>query len=402
MPNNNNGGPWGGGGGDDRDDKKGGNRDPWGGSGDRGQDNRGGNRGQQPVPDLDEIVRKGQEQLKILMGGRSGGGRSGSRGPGGGGVGRRGLFLGLIVLVGLWLAMSFYTVRPEEQSVELTFGECRGDCIGQPGLNFAPWPIVTHEIVQVTRENTEEIGSGTIRGTSAGLMLTGDENIVDITFQVVWNVRDPEQFLFNLSNPMSTIQAVAESAMREVVSRSRLSPILSRDRGIISQEVRDLIQQTLDDYGSGVNIVRLNFDRADPPQEVIDAFREVQAARQERSTLQNRADAYANQTLAGARGSAAQRLQEAEGYRAQVVNAAQGEGARFTAVQEEYVKAPEVTRERLYLETMENVLGDVRLFLLDAPTGGGSNSVLPYLPLDSLRAPPAPPANTSAQAGGNQ
>ena len=226
------------------------------------------------------------------------------------------------MVLGFWLLMSFYTVRPEEQSVELTFGECRGDCIGQPGLNFAPWPIVTHEIVSVTRENTEEIGSGTVRGTSAGLMLTGDENIVDITFQVVWNVRDPAEFLFNLSDPASTIQAVAKSAMRGVVSRSQLSPILNRDRGIISQEVQDLIQQTLDEYGSGVNIVRVNFDRADPPQEVIDAFREVQAARQERSTLQNQADAYANQTLAAARGNSAQILQEAEGYRAQVVNAA--------------------------------------------------------------------------------
>jgi len=402
MPYSNNGGPWGGGGGDD---KKGGNRDPWG--GDRGNDrgnDRGGNRGgQTPVPDLDEIVRKGQEQLKILMGGRSGGGggRPGGRGPGAG-FGKRGLLLGAVVLVGIWAAMSVYTVRPEEQSVELTFGECRGDCVGQPGLNFAPWPIVTHEIVQVTRENTEDIGSGTVRGTAAGLMLTGDENIVDITFQVVWNVRDPEQFLFNLSNPASTIQAVAESAMREVVSRSQLAPILNRDRGIISQEVKDLIQQTLDSYGSGVNIVRVNFDKADPPSEVIDAFREVQAARQERSTLQNRADAYSNQTLAGARGSAAQKLQEAEGYRAQVVNAASGEAARFKAVQEEYVKAPEVTRERLYLETMEKVLGDVQLFLLDTPAGS-SNGVLPYLPLDRLRpAPAAPAAATAAPAGGSQ
>ena len=282
-------------------------------------------------------------------------------------------------------------MRPEEQSVELTFGECRGDCIGQPGLNFAPWPIVTHEVVQVTRENTEEIGSGTVRGTSAGLMLTGDENIVDITFQVVWNVRDPAEFLFNLSDPTSTIQAVAESAMRGVVSRSQLSPILNRDRGIISQEVKDLIQQTLDEYGSGVNIVRVNFDRADPPQQVIDAFREVQAARQERSTLQNQADAYANRTLAEARGNSAQTLQEAEGYRARVVNAAQGEASRFTAVQEEYVKAPEVTRKRLYLETMQDVLGNVRMFVIDTPSGNASG-IVPYLPLNELK--PMPPAPT--------
>jgi membrane protease subunit HflK len=394
MPYSNNGGPWGGGGGGGGggDDKKGG-RGPWGGGG-RGPG------GQPPVPDIDEIVRKGQEQLKILMGGRGGGGRG--RGPGGGGGGsviggRRGLMIAGLLLVGFWLLMSVYTVRPEEQSVELTFGECRGDCIGQPGLNFAPWPIVTHEIVQVTRENTEDIGSGTIRGTSAGLMLTGDENIVDITFQVVWNVRDPTEFLFNLSNPTSTIQAVAESAMREVVSRSELSPILSRDRGIISQEVQELIQATLDEYGSGVHIVRVNFDKADPPTEVIDAFREVQAARQERSTLQNRADAYANQTLAEARGNAAQALQEAEGYRAQVVNAAQGEASRFTAVQQEYVKAPEVTRQRLYLEAMEGVLGDVQMFLLDTPSGSGQGLV-PYLPLNELRRPQPAPQNQTGES----
>jgi membrane protease subunit HflK len=348
------------------------------------------------VPDIDEIVRKGQEQLKILMGGRTG--PRGPRSGGGGGFGPRGFAILAAALVGFWMLMSFYTVRPEEQAVELTFGECRGDCIGQPGLNFAPWPIVTHEVVQVTRENTEEIGSGTVRGTAAGLMLTGDENIVDITFQVVWNVRDPAQFLFNLSDPTSTIQAVAESAMREVVSRSQLSPILSRDRGIISQEVQDLIQQTLDEYGSGVNIVRVNFDKADPPQQVIDSFREVQAARQERSTLQNQADAYANRALAEARGNSAQILQQAEGYRARVVNAAAGEASRFTAVQQEYVNAPEVTRKRLYLETMQDVLGNVRMFVVDTPSGN-TNGIVPYLPLNELKAaPPAPAATT----GGTQ
>lgn len=387
MPYSNNGGPWGG--------KKGGGsgdggRGPWNTGGSGGGGDKRGSGGQPQVPDIDEIVRKGQEQLKVLMGGKlggGGGGRGGS-GGGGGGIGKRGIALIGLAAVGLWLMASVYTVRPEEQSVELTFGECRGDCIGQPGLNFAPWPFVTHEIETVTREQTVEIGSGTLRGASAGLMLTGDENIVDINFDVVWNIRDLAEYKFNLSNPQSTIEAVSESAMREVVSRSQLSPILSRDRGIISQEVSDLIQATLDEYNSGMNVVRVNFDKADPPQEVINAFREVQAARQERSTLQNRADAYANETLAGARGQSAQLLQEAEGYRAQVVNDAQGESSRFSAVLAEYVKAPDVTRKRLYLETMESVLGDVQMFLTDTQ-GEGGQGIVPYLPLNELRRPVA-------------
>lgn len=393
MPYSNNGGPWGGGGGD----KKGGGRGPWGGGngggngngGDKkGGGNGGGPGGQTPIPDIDEIVRKGQEQLRILMGGgRGGGGRGGPQGAGGGGIGKRGLLIAGGGLVALWVFMSVYTVRPEEQSVELTFGECRGDCIGEPGLNFAPWPVVTREIVQVTGERTEEIGSGTLRGASDGLMLTGDENIVDITFQTVWNVRDPAQFIFNLSDPTATIQAVADSAMREVVSRSDLSPILSRDRGVISQEVQELVQSTLDGYGSGVNVVRVNLLRADPPEQVIDAFREVQAARQERSTLQNRADAFANERLAAARGESAQLLQEAESYRAQQVNSATGEASRFSAVLEEYLKAPDVTRKRLYLETMEGVLGSVQMFLVDTPSGNQSG-VVPYLPLNELRRTP--------------
>jgi membrane protease subunit HflK len=387
MPYSNNGGPWGGGGGD----KKGGGQGPWG-SGDGGND-RGGGRGpggQPPVPDLDEIVRKGQEQLKILMGGgRTGGGRG--RGPGGGSggnplFGRRGLIFIAVALVGVWLLMSVYTVRPEEQSVELTFGECSGDCIGEPGLNFAPWPIVTHEIVQVTRENTEEIGSGTVRGTSEGLMLTGDENIVDIDFQVVWNILRPDLFLFNLAEPNQTIQAVSESAMREVIARSQLKPILSRDRAAISQEVQELIQATLDSYESGVNIVRVNFDGADPPPQVIDAFRDVQAAEQDRDTEEKRAEAYANQKLAGARGEVAQLLQEAEGYRAQVVNEAKGEAARFESVYNEYVLAPVVTRKRIYLETIEQVLGDLDKIIIDENVGGsGGQGVVPYLPLNELR-----------------
>ncbi len=359
---------------------------PWGGGGDRGGDddrNRGQRpppqRGPQPVPDIDELMRKGQEKLKNIMGG---GGGSGGDGGEGGGLGKGGYLLIGLAAAGLWAFNSFYTVKPEEKSVELFLGEYYKT--GESGLNFAPWPLVTAEIVGVTRENTEDIGVGGVGGrASEGLMLTGDENIVDIDFQVVWNITDPAQYLFNLENPKETIRAVAESAMREVVGRSNLAPILNRDRDAISQEVRELIQSTLDSYDSGVNIVRLNFDKADPPREVIDAFRDVQAAEQERDTLEKRADAYANQALAEARGQAAQLIQEAEGYRAQVVNVADGEASRFVAVYDEYAKAPEVTRQRLYLETMERVLGGIDKIIIDEASGG--QGVVPYLPLNELR-----------------
>ncbi|MCB1313707.1 MAG: FtsH protease activity modulator HflK, partial [Sedimentitalea sp.] len=259
-----------------------------------------------------------------------------------------------------------------------------------PGLNFAPWPVVSAEVIPVTREQTEDIGVGT-RGSDAGLMLTGDENVVDIDFQVVWNINDPAEFLFNLRDPVATIRAVSESAMREIIAKSNLAPILNRDRGVIAQQLQDLIQLTLDSYNSGVNIIRVNFDRADPPESVIDAFRDVQAAEQERDRLQNVADAYANRVLAEARGEAAQVLEEAEGYRARVVNEATGEASRFSAVLGEYAKAPEVTRKRLYLETMEQVLGDMDLIILDENTSG--SGVVPYLPLTELRRSGTPESN---------
>jgi len=373
------GGPWGGKGGND---DKGGDRGPWGG-GNRpgnGGGNGGGQRPPNQIPDLDQIVKKGQEQLRVLMGGGGGGSRPGEPGPG---LGRGAWALVAVAAVGLWLFMSFYTVKPEERSVELTLGEFSS--IGESGLNFAPWPIVTAEILPVTRENIEDIGVGA-RGNRAedGLMLTGDENIVDIDFQVVWNISDPAKFLFNLADPGETIRAVSESAMREVIGRSQLAPILNRDRRQISDEVEALIQATLDSYDSGMNIVRLNLDRADPPREVIDAFRDVQAAEQERDTLEKRADAYANQAVAEARGQSAQLLEEAEGYRAQVVNSAQGEASRFLAVLAEYVKAPDVTRQRLYLETLERVMGSVQKVIIDSAAQGGQGLV-PYLPLSESR-----------------
>ena len=377
---NNNGGPWGGGGGrnggDDRGSDGGGGRRP--GQGDTPQ-----------IPEIDEIMKKGQEQLRVLMGGRGGG----SRNDGGGGGGPRftkgTIGIGLLAVVGLWLFTSFYTVRPEEQSVELFLGKYSST--GQPGLNFAPWPLVTAEVIPVTENRNEQLGRGGAN-SEEGLMLTTDENIVDIDFSVVWNITNPADFLFNLRDAQATVRAVSEAAMREVIAQSELAPILNRDRQIVADTVKENIQSTLDSYESGINIVRLNLDKADPPREVIDAFREVQAAEQERDRLERQADAYANRRLAGARGEAAQLLEEAEGYRAQVVNEAQGEASRFLAVLSEYQLAPEVTRKRLYLETMEKVLGDVDKVILD-DTGSGSGQgtgVVPYLPLNELRRTPAP------------
>ncbi|WP_164659995.1 FtsH protease activity modulator HflK [Tropicibacter sp. Alg240-R139] len=374
----NNGGPWGGGGSS-------------GGGGNRGNGGNNGN-GQRPpegdkpqIPEIDDLMKKGQEQLRVLMGGR-GDNRGGSGGSGQGGGGgplftRGTIGLGLVAAAVLWGFASIYTVKPEEKSVELFLGKF--SAIGEPGLNFAPWPLVTAEVIPVTREQTEDMGGA--RGGNDGLMLTGDENVVDIDYQVVWNINDPAQYLFNLRDPRPTIRAVSESAMREIIAQSDLAPILNRDRGVIGDRLQDLIQSTLDSYDSGVNIIRVNFDKADPPPTVIDAFRDVQAAAQERDRLQNVADAYANRVLAEARGEAAQLLEEAEGYRASVVNEAEGEASRFSAVLEEYSKAPEVTRKRLYLETMEQVLGDVNKVILDPSTGGEGQGVVPYLPLNELQ-----------------
>jgi membrane protease subunit HflK len=367
MPwSNNSGGPWGGG-----DGGQGGGRGPWGGGG-------GGNR----PPDIDDILRQGREKLRVIVGG--GGGRG--QGPQLPKLGPKGYAAMGVAVVALWAFASLYTVKPEEQAVELMFGEYIAT--RNPGLQFAPFPIVTYEKRAVTRENTVDIGydsavRGRGRDADSGLMLTGDENIVDIDFQVVWNINNLADHLFNLVGPTETIRAVSESAMREVIGRSNLSPILNRDRALISQQVQALIQQTMDSYEAGVNILRVNFDRADPPPEVIDAFRDVQAAAQDRNTQESQAEAYANRALAEARGQAAQILQEAEAYRAQTVNEAAGEAARFKAIYVEYQAAPEVTRKRLYLETIERVMMGINKVVIDE-TAGGASGVVPYLPLNEL------------------
>ena len=248
-----------------------------------------------------------------------------------------------------------------------------------------PWPFVTAEKVQVTGERTADIGGRSAGRKDSGLMLTRDEAIVDIEFQVVYNISDPAQYLFNLQDPTESVRAVAESAMRDIIARSELSPILNRDRGAIAQDLQAAIQTTLNTYQAGISVIRINFDRADPPAEVINSFREVQAARQERDRLERQADAYANTVLAGARGEAAALGEQAEAYRAEVVNNAKGEASRFTSVYEEYIKAPDVTRKRMYLETMEGVLAEMNKVILDGVTGENGQGVMPYLPLPALQ-----------------
>ncbi|MBV0892416.1 FtsH protease activity modulator HflK [Paracoccus sp. Z118] len=357
--------------------------------------------------DIDNLMRKGQDRLRVLMGGKGqpggNGGGQGPRRPGGGGPnlslnrGSWGIFA--LGAVALWVFASFYTVNTEEKSVELLFGTPYQ--VGDEGLNFAPWPFVTKQIVPVTGERVTEIGVGR-DPMDSGLMLTRDQNIVNMQYQVVWNISDPEKYLFNLADPEGTIRAVSESAMRDIVARSTLAPILNRDRGMIAAEAGQLIQATLDSYDAGINVVRVNLDRADPPQEVIDSFREVQAAQQERDRLQNEADAYANRVLAAARGESAALVEQAEAYRAEAVNNAEGEAARFNSIYTEYAKAPDVTRKRMYLETMERVLGRVDKVILDGVQGENGSGVVPYLPLDQLRRPAtdAPAAtNTTTGAG---
>ncbi len=388
----NNGGPWGGGGSGGGGDNRGGDN--------RGGDNRGGKRpGEGPqIPEIEELMKKGTEQLRVLMGGRGNvnrGNGNGGGGPTGPILTRRNIGFAALALAALWLYASVYAVKPEERSVELTFGKFSG--IGESGLNFAPWPIVSYEVVPVTREQTADIGNDRAGRANSGLMLTRDEAIVDIEFQVVYNVSDPANYLFNLADPTESVRAVAESAMRDIIARSELSPILNRDRGTIAKDLQIAIQTTLDSYNAGINVIRVNLQKANPPPEVIDSFTAVQSARQERDKLERQADAYANTVLAGARGEAAALQEQAEGYRAEVSNNAQGEASRFLAIYAEYLKAPEVTRKRMYLETMEGVLGGMNKVILDGVSGtpgqSGGQGVLPYLPLDALR--PVPPVKAS-------
>ena len=356
------GGPWGSGG-----------KGPWG----SGPQSPGGPK----PPDLEEILRRGQEKLRGVL-------------PGGNMSGKGFALLGLAAIA-LWGFSGFFKVEPDELGVVLRFGQEVREV--QPGLNYhLPYPIETALTPKALRINKIDIGVREVdtgrRGAAGSrdvpeesLMLTGDENIVDVDFSVLWKVKPTGvgQYLFNIQNPEGTVKAVAESAMREVVGRSEIQPILTGARQTIETAVQDLMQKTLDYYGAGIVVQQVQLQKVDPPAQVIDSFRDVQAARADLERAQNEAQTYANRVVPEARGKVAQIVQAAEAYKSQTVAEAVGQTSRFTKIYDEYKKAPDVTRKRMYLETMERVLGGTDKIILDtnAPSGGG---VVPYLPLNEL------------------
>jgi len=332
----------------------------------------GGGGGGQP-PDLEEMLKRGQDKVKQVMHG--------------GGVPGPLLFLVAVIACSViaWQAFTF-RVNPDELGVVMRFGKYVGKY--PPGLHFRfPYPIDEVRLPKVTRQNIIEIGragrTGALRDASdESQMLTGDENIVDINFVVYWRIRDAEKYLFNIQNPDTTVKEVAESAMREVVGQSNIQPILTQERQKTEEAVQALMQKTLDSYGAGIQVDQVTLQKVDPPAEVIDAFRDVQAARADKERLQNEAYAYFNKVVPEARGEAERIVQAAEGYKQQVVNDATGQTSRFTQVYDQYKNAPEVTRRRMFLETMERVLGGTDKIIIDSNSGSG---VVPYLPLDKLQ-----------------
>ncbi len=367
---------------------------PWG-SGPRGPWGSGPQSQGPKQPDLEEFLRRSQDRLRSFLPGNLGG---------------RGIALIALVAVVLWGFSGFFRVEPDELGVVLRFGKFEREV--QPGLNYhLPYPIETALTPKALRVNKIDIGfreSDDMRGGTAvvdvpeeSLMLTGDENIVDVDFSVFWKVKPNAvgDFLFNVQGPETTVKAVAESAMREVIGQSNIGPILTGARQKIETAVQNLMQGMLDNYGAGILVQQVQLQKVDPPTQVIDAFRDVQAARSDLERLQNEAETYANRVVPEAKGRAAKILQDAQAYRAQTVADATGQASRFTQVYEQYKKAPDVTRQRMYLETMERILGGTDKTIIDTGKNGGPG-VVPYLPLTSLPQPQQPSASASAPATG--
>jgi membrane protease subunit HflK len=380
MPwSNQGGGPWGSGGG-------GGGKGPWG----SGQQPSGG--GSTP-PDLEELLRRSQDKLRTVL-------------PGGN-LGGKGVLL--LILAGLlvWGISGFYRVDTNEYGVVLRFGAF--DRYAGPGLNYhLPYPIETALTPQITVVRQIHIGMRQVddlrRGSTVrdvpeeSLMLTGDENIVDVDFTVFWQVKKDKvsDFLFNIQQVENSVKAVAEAAMREVVGRTSIQPILTGARAGIELEVQELTQKILDFYGAGVVVTQVQMAKVDPPQTVIDSQRDVQVARADAEKAQNEAQRYATSIVPEARGKAAKIQQDSEAYREQTVAEAKGQAARFVKVYEEYKKAPEVTRQRIYYETMEKVFSGTDKIIIDS---GAASGAIPYLPLPELARPAQRPAPTTQPGG---
>ena len=369
------GGPWGQRGG------SGGGKSPW---------DSGGPPGNGTPPDLEDILRRGQDRLKDFI-------------PGGS-MGGKGLIILALGVLAVWLLTGFYTVRPNEVGINMIFGSFTGTT--QEGLRYnLPYPIGRVIKPNVTEQQRIEVG---YRSTPTGqgrardeilesLMLTADENIVDIDFDAVWQVNParPQDFVFNLQNPEGTIKAVAESAMREVIGRRNIQAILTTEQASVAQEVRQIMQGTLDAYGAGVLINVVQLQAAQAPSEVRQAFFDVNAAQQDAVRVQNEAETFASRIVPEARGEASRTVQQAEAYRAQSVADASGQAARFRQVYEEYRKAPDISRERIFIETMERVFGGVDKIIVDQKGQG----VVPFLPLNQNQRPPLPQIGAAGQQG---
>lgn len=346
--------------------KGGNNGGPWG----RGP-------GTPPPPsndDIDELIRKSQAKFRKIL-------------PPGGGGNRKLLAVAGVGLLALWLATGIYRVEPEEVGVVLRFGEYHHT--DEPGLRYhLPSPVETVVTPQVTRIQRIEIGYRSFDGSreqsvpEESLMLTGDENIIDITFNVQWKIKNAENFLFHVRNPTITVKDVAESVMREVIGKRPLTAALTEGKQDIEDANKRLLQETLDAYNAGIQIDRVTLLKADPPGPVIEAFRDVQAAKADQERFINEAQAYANEILPKARGEAEKLVQEAQAYKAEVTNRAEGDTSRFISVYEEYKAAKDVTRKRMYLETLEEVMQGMDKVILSEGASGG---VVPYMALPEIR-----------------
>jgi membrane protease subunit HflK len=356
--------------------QQGGGGGPWGGGGGQGPRGRGG--GGATLPDFEDMLRKGQDRIKRFI-------------PGGFSSGK-GVVLIVVGVIALWLLSGFYRVQPGEQGVEMLFGKFMSRT--SPGLHYwLPGPIGEALTPNVERTNQITVGYRTVGGAgrAAGtrdvpaesLMLTGDQNIIDIDYVLQWRIKSAEDYLFNIRDPVATVKLASESAIREVLGQTKLEDALTTRRQEVEQDTKVLLQQILDDYGAGVFIAEIKMQSVDPPSQVMDAFQDVQRAKQDRERQENEALAYRNDIVPKARGEAQRIIQEATAYREQQIKQADGEAKRFLSVYEAYKTGKAVTIRRLYLERMQEVLRNSEKIIIDK--GAGGSGVVPYLPLPEIR-----------------